>query len=296
MTPLTLTTWQRRRLERQLRETLDARVYRRTLAILEVAQGEPVASVAQRLRVTARAVYLWVEAYAQGHDPEALGDGDRSGRPSLVTDQDRALLLELLQRSPQDLDYAATEWTRIDPTAALSAIERTFGHAAIVLYGASTPFSNEAMVLGENTEAVTAAIGSNTNISFDETHLGIAESGSVIGLARRYRLMGLIFGLALCAAMAIWKHSSPFPPPLTVSPRERTIGRTSFSGLATLLARHVPPRELALACWQAWLKSNRNQLPPERVERAAAIARDPSLNPLEAVHEIQTTIRAKGTP
>jgi hypothetical protein len=191
---------------------------------------------------------------------------------------------------------AGTEWTRIDPTAALSAIERTFGNAAIVLYGASTPFSNEAMVLGENTEAVTAAIGSNINICFDETHLGIAESGSVIGLARRYRLMGLIFGLALCAAMAIWKHSSPFPPPLTVSPRERTIGRTSFSGLATLLARHVPPRELALACWQAWLKSNRNQLPPERVERAAAIARDPSLNPLEAVHEIQTTIRAKGTP
>ena len=40
MTTLTLTTWQRRRLERQLRETLDARVYRRTLAILEVAQGE----------------------------------------------------------------------------------------------------------------------------------------------------------------------------------------------------------------------------------------------------------------
>lgn len=33
MTTLTLTTWQRRRLERQLRETLDARVYRRTLAM-----------------------------------------------------------------------------------------------------------------------------------------------------------------------------------------------------------------------------------------------------------------------
>jgi putative transposase len=111
MTTLMLTTWQRRRLERQLRETLDARVYRRTLAILEVAQGEPVASVAQRLRVTSRVVYLWVEAYCQGHDPTVLRDSDRSGRPSLLTQQDRGLLLELLHHSPQDYDYPATEWT-----------------------------------------------------------------------------------------------------------------------------------------------------------------------------------------
>lgn len=191
---------------------------------------------------------------------------------------------------------AGGEWTRMDPMPALSAIERTFGKGNVVLYAASSPFSNEAMVLGEILEAVTAAIGPSTNICFDETHLGIAESGSVIGLARRYRLMGLAFGLALCAALAIWKHSSPFPPPATVSQQERMIGRTSFSGLATLLARHVPPRELASVCWQAWLKSNRNQLPPERVQRAAAIARDPLLNPLDAVREIQTTIRAKGEP
>jgi len=41
MGTLTLTTWQRRRLERQLRDTHDARVYRRTLAVLEVARGGP---------------------------------------------------------------------------------------------------------------------------------------------------------------------------------------------------------------------------------------------------------------
>ena len=111
MTTLTLTTWQLRRLERQLRETLDARVYRRTLALLEIAQGEPVATVAQRLRVTSRVVYLWVEAYCQGHDPDVLRDSDRSGRPSLLTQQDRALLRELLQHSPQDFDYPTTEWT-----------------------------------------------------------------------------------------------------------------------------------------------------------------------------------------
>jgi hypothetical protein len=189
---------------------------------------------------------------------------------------------------------AGEGWTPMDPSPTPSAIERTFGKGSIALYTESGLFSNQAMVLGEILEAVTAAIGPNTSIYFDETHLGIGESGSVIGLARRYRLMGLAFGLALCAALAIWKHSSPFPPPQTVTQQERTIGRTSFSGLATLLCRHVPPRELASLCWQAWLKSNRNQLPPERVQRAEAIARDSSLNPLDAVREIQTAIRAKG--
>src|SRR3989304_3944869 len=95
---LTLPAWQRRRLERQLHDTHDARVYRRTLAVLEVAQGQPVSCVAQRLRVTPRVVYYWVEAYAQGHDPEALRDLDRSGRPNLLSLEGRVHLLELLGR------------------------------------------------------------------------------------------------------------------------------------------------------------------------------------------------------
>jgi hypothetical protein len=191
---------------------------------------------------------------------------------------------------------AAEGWTPMDPSAAPSAIERTFGKGTIALYTTSGPFSNEAMVTGKILEAVTAAIGPNSSLYFDETHLGIQESGSVISLARRYRLMGLALGLALSAALAIWKHSSPFPPPETASEQERTIGRTSFSGLATLLRRHVPPRDLASLCWQTWLKSNRKQLPSERVQRAEAIARDPSLTPLDAVREIQAVVRAKGAP
>jgi transposase len=111
MGTLLLTTWQRRRLERQLRGTHDARVYRRTLAVLEVAHGEPVSAVARRLRVTPRVVYYWVEAYARGHDPDALRDRGRSGRPRLLAREDRAQLLELLRQSPPDLGYFATEWT-----------------------------------------------------------------------------------------------------------------------------------------------------------------------------------------
>ena len=112
MDSITLTAWQRRRLQRQLRAAHDARLYRRTLAILEVCRGEPVAEVARRLGVTPRVIYYWIAVYTRDHDPQALRDRDRPGRPALLTERDRDLLRQLLLgQSPQELGYFATEWT-----------------------------------------------------------------------------------------------------------------------------------------------------------------------------------------
>jgi transposase len=111
MDTLTLTFWQQRRLGQQLRNTHDARVYRRTLAILEVASGEPVVSVARRLRVTPRAVYHWLAAYACDHNPAALADGDRCGRPTLLSGLRRDRLRRLLATSPQEFGYPDAVWT-----------------------------------------------------------------------------------------------------------------------------------------------------------------------------------------
>src|SRR5688572_23128889 len=111
MESLTLTTWQRRRLERQLRSTHDARLYRRTLAILEATRGEAVSSVARRLRVTSRVVYYWIAAYARDRIPEDLRDRDRPGRPPVLTASDGDLLRGLLGRSPQEWGYPAAQWT-----------------------------------------------------------------------------------------------------------------------------------------------------------------------------------------
>jgi transposase len=107
----TLTFWQQRHLEQQLRSAPDARVFRRTLAILEVAAGEPVPAVARLLRVSPRAVYHWLAAYAADRSPASLVDADRPGRPTLLSDWERALLRELLAGSPQDHGYPATVWT-----------------------------------------------------------------------------------------------------------------------------------------------------------------------------------------
>src|SRR5438445_10313791 len=111
MDRLTLTAWQRRRLQRQLHTARQSRLYRRTLAVLEVSRGKPIPEVAQALGVTARSIYHWIDAYSQAHDPEALADDDRSGRPSLWAPAHRDLLRVLLGQSPQQLGYAAAGWT-----------------------------------------------------------------------------------------------------------------------------------------------------------------------------------------
>ena len=111
MSAFTLTPGQRRRLQTQLHRTPDARVYRRTLALLEVARGQPLCEVAQTLGVTRQSVYAWINAYSQTHDPATLLEGQRSGRPSLWTEDSREWLRSLLGQSPEQLGYFAVNWT-----------------------------------------------------------------------------------------------------------------------------------------------------------------------------------------
>ena len=179
----------------------------------------------------------------------------------------------------------------------LFAIERPFGKGSVVLLAASGDFSNQSTVAADRLKQVSAAIGPNTHIVFDEQHLGISESGSVVGLARRFHLTGLALGLALCAALFIWKNASAFPPPEAHPPgwkSERLSGRTSLSGLLTLLRRHIPANQLAAVCWREWLSANRRQVTPERASRAAAIIGSSSDRPLDALREIQAVLHSKG--
>jgi transposase len=111
MDGMRLTTWQRRRLERQLHETTSARVFRRTQAILEVSRGKPIAQVARTVGVSRQTVCNWIHHYLAAHDPTTLADAPRSGRPSVWQDPLRSLLLDLLQTRPAELGYWASNWT-----------------------------------------------------------------------------------------------------------------------------------------------------------------------------------------
>jgi hypothetical protein len=169
---------------------------------------------------------------------------------------------------------------RIGPK--ILAIERDFGKGSIVLFAESDDFTNAASVASDRLEMVSMAIGASSHIVFDEQHLGIAETGSFVGLARRFRLAGLALGLAICAALFLWRSASGFPPALSAQDVPLS-GRTSSAGLLTLLRRNIPPGELAAACWQQWLSANRRSLSAERLDQATAILQANSHDPVYAV-------------
>jgi transposase len=111
MPDIILTRTQRSQLRQQLKHTKNAALYRRTLAILQLAQGKPLAQVANALRVTRQTVYNWIEAYTRHYDPLALSDAARSGRPATWTPDLDELVPTLLKESPMEWGYTAANWT-----------------------------------------------------------------------------------------------------------------------------------------------------------------------------------------
>jgi transposase len=111
MSALGLTPYERHKLRQQIHRTRDARLLRRLLAILEVDQGKPVPEVARQLQVSGQSVYNWVDRFCQQRQTATLADQQRSGRPTLWTEERSALLRCLLGSSPEDWDYLANDWT-----------------------------------------------------------------------------------------------------------------------------------------------------------------------------------------
>src|SRR5438128_10449416 len=110
MSELHLTTRQRRRLESQLKATHDAGLFRRTLAVLEVAQGTSVTEVARLLRTSRASVHHWLANYSQDQAPTALADHRGGNRPTVWTEDLQAVLRDCLGHSPERFGYQAISW------------------------------------------------------------------------------------------------------------------------------------------------------------------------------------------
>jgi transposase len=102
---------ERRRLSQALAEARDARLYRRLRAVAEIAEGEPVAVVAQRARVGRSTVYRWIARYLAERAPSALAEGRRSGRPRAAAVLTDKKLGQLLTSDPCRFGYDANTWT-----------------------------------------------------------------------------------------------------------------------------------------------------------------------------------------
>jgi transposase len=105
------TAAQRQALESELRETGDAALFRRLLALLEIDQGRSVTQVAQELRVGRSSVYRWAQRYAAAGRPAALEHRAGQGRPPKWNRDLESLLESALAQPPLHIGYPANGWT-----------------------------------------------------------------------------------------------------------------------------------------------------------------------------------------
>lgn len=164
-------------------------------------------------------------------------------------------------------------------------VEKQFGKGSVVIALHGDDFENESIATDASyLEEVPPLIGSHNAIVFDETHFGIEESGSIAGLARRYKLQGLIAGLLILTALFIWNQSVSFPPPAEFeSKREQQVlsadARGTFAGL---IGRHLTAKALIESCVTEW----------NRVKHQQQITADlpNTANPVESYRQLQENL------
>ncbi|MGD9012939.1 MAG: DUF4350 domain-containing protein [Desulfobacterales bacterium] len=143
-------------------------------------------------------------------------------------------------------------------------IERSYGNGSLVLSADSYFMSNEALRSERSPELLAWTVGRNSNIVFDETHLGIRKQPGVSSLIKKYRFHWFIFALAVVAILFVWKNSVYFVPPPKNShdqPEQDVYSnRDSAQGLISLLRRNIPARQLLQTCTHEWRRTfERNQ-------------------------------------
>jgi transposase len=114
MAVLQLTAAEFRNLEFVLARASPGKELRRAEALLWLAEGETAAEVAERLQVSRRTVYDWVERFQQRGDWDLaarLRDAPRVGRPPTALGIIDPLIEEVINEDPRDLGYRSTGWT-----------------------------------------------------------------------------------------------------------------------------------------------------------------------------------------
>lgn len=97
-------------LEIVLKQTQQARVFRRAQAVREVVAGHHVNTVSQTFHVANSALRKWVQRFAQ-EGPHGLLDRPRSGRPRKVTCALEQHLNRLVDQDPLEHGSVSSQWS-----------------------------------------------------------------------------------------------------------------------------------------------------------------------------------------
>ena len=97
-------------LDTVLKQTKEARVFRRAQAVREVVAGHHVHTVSTTLHCTHSALRQWVQRFAQ-QGPQGLLDRPRPGRPRKVTCALEQSLNRLVEQDPLQQGAGSSQWS-----------------------------------------------------------------------------------------------------------------------------------------------------------------------------------------
>jgi transposase len=93
-----------------LKQTKEARVFRRTQAVREVVKGQRLQTVSDTLHLANSALRKWVQRFAH-EGPQGLLDRPRSGRPPKVTCELEQHLNRLVDQDPLEHGSLHSQWS-----------------------------------------------------------------------------------------------------------------------------------------------------------------------------------------
>ena len=134
-------------------------------------------------------------------------------------------------------------------------LERRFGKGAIVLIANARLFTNRELLLEPDAPLLAAVPSAHRRVIFDESHLGLEDTGTVAGLAAAHHLQWLLLAFVILAAIYVWRSSFSFVPP-TERPSDASVaGQDAGFALASLLEQSIPPGGILLAVAEEWNRS-----------------------------------------
>jgi Domain of unknown function (DUF4350) len=131
-------------------------------------------------------------------------------------------------------------------------LERRFGQGSILLISDCRYFTNRELLTRPDMEILTAVAGKHPQIIFDETHLGLEDTGTVVGLTTAHRLNWIFAGFLVLACLYIWRNSVSFIPPLPRAKDSAIAGQDAYAALTNLLMQSVAPKSLLHRAAEEW--------------------------------------------
>ena len=174
-------------------------------------------------------------------------------------------------------------------------IERKFGTGVVAISAATAPFLNQSLQEDRDLALLNWAIAGKDTVIFDESHLGSTQSGTIVGLIRRFRLQGVAAALFIASLLFVWRASVPFPPVADDGQdMPAPAGTTSGDALSNLLERRIPPAKLISVCVQEWSRDFSRRAGQETVREASKVAEEKGPD-TERWERVRSIVHAKKT-